>query len=319
MTRSSLRLALRLPSVADRPALSHSFSPKLRDVRGDRFTSFDHVAHVARAAEVSGFSSVVIPWDADGDDALVAAAAIARRARGIGVVADVDAAFGTPVYAAKMAATFQRFSGNALGWRFVLDDAALSASGRALGDPLLGQDRVERADEFLTIARGIWTATPFSYAGRFFEVRDGGLLPPLSGRPFPEVHTAGAASSVVDLAARHADVHIWPARAPESIAAQVAQLDGVAEALDRRLVHAVELDVVARETEDEAWDEASSTALAGPGSLVGSYAQVASQLRSYREAGIDRFVVTARPALEEAYRLGAQLLPLLADDLVGTR
>ena len=48
-------------------------------------------------------------------------------------------------------------------------------------------------------------------------------------------------------------------------------------------------------------------------SLVGSYAKVAETLKAYRDLGIDTFLLAASPHFDEAYRLGAELLPLLQD------
>jgi alkanesulfonate monooxygenase len=45
--------------------------------------------------------------------------------------------------------------------------------------------------------------------------------------------------------------------------------------------------------------------------LVGGYDALAEQIRGYVELGIDRFVLSANPALEEAYRVGEKLLPRL--------
>jgi alkanesulfonate monooxygenase len=96
------------------------------------------------------------------------------------------------------------------------------------------------------------------------------------------------------------------------------------------------LDLLARETDDEALRDAVrfrgqisessvSSAIEGPGLwdglsaartgaasvLVGSYGRVAEELSKYQEIGISTFVLGAIPHLEEAYRIGAHVLPLL--------
>ena len=47
-------------------------------------------------------------------------------------------------------------------------------------------------------------------------------------------------------------------------------------------------------------------------SLVGSHAEVAALIEEYHAAGIDEFVLSGVPHLEEAYRFGEGVLPLLA-------
>ena len=45
--------------------------------------------------------------------------------------------------------------------------------------------------------------------------------------------------------------------------------------------------------------------------LVGSHAQVADRIAEYHELGIDEFVLSGYPHLEEVYRVGEGLLPEL--------
>lgn len=51
---------------------------------------------------------------------------------------------------------------------------------------------------------------------------------------------------------------------------------------------------------------------AGPGlGLVGSYEQVAEQLQGLIDLGVDSFILAGTPHLEEAYRVGEEVLPLV--------
>jgi alkanesulfonate monooxygenase len=55
-----------------------------------------------------------------------------------------------------------------------------------------------------------------------------------------------------------------------------------------------------------------STLRAGPAlGLVGSYEQVAENLSSLVDLGVDSFILAATPHLEEAYRIGEEVLPLV--------
>lgn len=47
--------------------------------------------------------------------------------------------------------------------------------------------------------------------------------------------------------------------------------------------------------------------------LVGSYAQVAERLAEYVDIGVSSFILSAKPHLEEAYRVGEEVLPLVDD------
>ncbi|MFK9005205.1 LLM class flavin-dependent oxidoreductase [Pseudomonas pergaminensis] len=45
--------------------------------------------------------------------------------------------------------------------------------------------------------------------------------------------------------------------------------------------------------------------------LVGSYARVAERIEEYHQLGVDSFILSGFPHLEEAIHVGAQVLPLL--------
>jgi alkanesulfonate monooxygenase len=45
--------------------------------------------------------------------------------------------------------------------------------------------------------------------------------------------------------------------------------------------------------------------------LVGSHEEVAERIEEYRELGCDEFILSGYPHLEEAYRVGEGVLPLL--------
>ncbi|NUR89218.1 MAG: LLM class flavin-dependent oxidoreductase [Nonomuraea sp.] len=269
-----------LPLHADRPAQRP----------GD---PFDQLAQVGRAAELAALTGALAPFDPEGDESLVVSAALLRQSRHLRLVAGIHPAAATPVYAAKISASLQRFSGGRLDWWLQAD--LPPAVARAHGDFHTGADRQVRAEEFLTVARGVWTTPGYTFRGRFFEVLDGGFQPPLSGRPFPRVFLSGDP----DLSVHHADVHVYTHGQP------VAPLPGVELGLRVR--------VLAREDDHEA------VRPAGFDGLSGSYESVAAELRRYEELGVSHFFLEAEPYLEETYRLGEHLLPLLARETADAR
>src|SRR5262249_52362156 len=65
--------------------------------------------------------------------------------------------------------------------------------------------RLRMLDEALTCIRGLWTATPFSFTGEFYQFRDAVLLPRPVQRPHPPFVLGGSGRGLLRLAARHAD------------------------------------------------------------------------------------------------------------------
>ncbi|HEY8525003.1 MAG TPA: LLM class flavin-dependent oxidoreductase [Acidimicrobiales bacterium] len=252
----------------------------MTDDRPGRYRSFDLLSHGARAAEVSGFDGVVLPFDPAGEEPLVAAASLAGVTSRLQVTAGVPTSLATPVYVAKLAVTFQRWSGDRLGWWI---DADGPGAGPAYGDHLEGADRHERDLEFLRVARAVFSTSPLDHRGRFFTVEGGGFAPPLSGRPFPAVAVAGASERAVELAAAVGDRLVAPGlRSGDEVADLARRLRERAAAAGRRADLALELAVVAREDRDEAvaaagGADAAPGAGAAPGSDIANGAGAAGQ------------------------------------------
>jgi alkanesulfonate monooxygenase SsuD/methylene tetrahydromethanopterin reductase-like flavin-dependent oxidoreductase (luciferase family) len=161
----------------------------------------------ARTAELAGLSGVVVPFDPAGLDSLVLAAVLLRETTSLQVTAEFHPAIATPVYAAKLSASLQRFTASRLAWRLAVDlDPAVA---RSQGDFLTGPDRYARAAEFLTVAKHIWDLTTVDYSGRFYEVLNGGLPP--SDRRFPRVYLSGTSPEALELWAEHPAVHVLSA------------------------------------------------------------------------------------------------------------
>jgi alkanesulfonate monooxygenase len=290
---------------------SAGFHRSVRDERPGRFTYADYAVQVARAAELAGFDALFLPNDPDGDEPWVLGSALARETRHVKIVPEFSPGFGSAVYAAKLSFTFQRFFDDRLGWMLQLDEEAGD-------DP---DDRFLRAEELLIVAEGVWGEVPFDFAGRFFSVAGSALFGHhgsqnvrVSVRRFPPVFTRGEDERALRFSARHADVHIFDELDPRALAALIDRHRALADDAGRAVRYGLRVPIVAREYASEAHADHRRLIEGGhpfDEALTGTYAGVANRLRGYGELGIGTFVVDAVPRLEEAYRLGENLLPLL--------
>lgn len=314
------------------------------DPRPGRFGPFDDLHQIVDAAELSGLDGVVAPYDPLGEESWIVAGGALRATRHARVTVEFQPAFGTPVYAAKISATLQRISQGRLSWRLAVETDA--ADARARGDRVTGDDRYARTAEFLSVARGVWNETPvpgagfagtgFEFDGGHYAVIDGGFRGILSGLPFPRVYLSGTSSEAVELSAQHADVHLF-VETRDGLTGPLRQLRERAGVAGRTVRAGLEIPVIARETEQEAWarvhrqwhevhPESSAAALdLGDGrwsgfaefgypqavGLVGSYEQVAHRLSDYIAAGVETFVLSGHPHIEELHRTGEHLLHLV--------
>lgn len=275
------------------------------DGRDEKLNYFDHLAQVGRAAESSGFDGIFIPQTDEGEEPLIVAGALAREVSRIRIAPQLPAHFLSAVYTAKIATSFQRLTGG----RLVLNLATKDPADQAWhGYGWSEDEQIARADEFLTVFKGVWNEGPYSFEGQYYEVLNGGFAGPLKGQPQPEIFLTGTGDAALHLSARHADVHILDAKSPEAIASQIEALNILAAAQGRTLRYGLRAEIVARHTADEA--AAASEGTNDP-ALTGDFDQVAQRLAQYVDAGVDILILHSHPHLEEAYRIAQHVLPRL--------
>lgn len=254
-------------------------------------------AQLVRAAEIAGLDGVVAPYDVHGEDSLVAAADALRHTRWLEVVQEFHPFSLNPVYAAKVAASTQRFTQARLGWQLAVDAPVLSQPTPAADTPA---ERYARAAEFLTVARGVWENPDFTFEGVYHTVVNGGFREALAGLPFPRLHLTGTSDEALRLSAEHADVHVFTD--PATITEGARRLRSLT---DRPLQIALATTITVREHAEELRDAAPD-----PGGLSGTYDDVAGLITELSH-DVDAFVLTAHPRIEETYRIGEHLLPLV--------
>jgi alkanesulfonate monooxygenase len=348
-TRADGRLGHAQPSRRGErePGAGSPYSEGVSDPRGSRFNFIDHIQQIARAADLTGFDGVQIQHDVEGDESWIVAGAIARGTRHVRLITEFEASRGSAVYAAKNAASYQRYTGGRFAWQISTQPDALLRRRQA--DPLPDGDQLARIDEFLSVARGVLTTSPYNFKGRFFEVQDGGFKGPLSQQVVPQIYLSGDTEEALALSARQADVHVLPAQAPADVAAAIARLKTLAAQPGRQasgeLRIGLRIDIFARESEDEArhdvqrywsqtgrqlsadgrdpvlapqlWADVATQLTGARAALVGSYVQVIDRLAEYAGLGVDSFLLGAVTHFEEAYRVGEYILPALRARLAG--
>ncbi|OWW21803.1 LLM class flavin-dependent oxidoreductase [Noviherbaspirillum denitrificans] len=329
----------------------------------DGFTYIDYLAEIAHAAEISGFQGGLIPSFPMTDEPWVISSVLARETRTFRFMIPFQPGFLNPVTAARMTASLQR----ATGGRALYNIITGGGGPQQLwwGDTVGHDDRYTRTTEFLDIVRGVWNGGPFSYDGKFYHVEDAGLVDPLSKEDFPEIYFSGSSDAALVSASKHADYYLTWLEPFDDLREKFRRVKEKTDALGRKIKCAVRVDIVARPTEEEAWEEvrrgfdsidpaiirqflASSDGSESVGArrqranrpttlnsykdlivepnvwsgfsllrggqtqgIVGSYQQVAGRLDELVQLGADAFILASTPHLEEAYRVGEEVLPLV--------
>ncbi len=325
----------------------------------------DHLADIARAAELSGFAGGLLVSFPNTDDPWTVAPALARETKTFRFMIAFQPGFLNPVHAARMSASLQRVSGGRVVYNVI------SGGGGSAqlwwGDRVAHDDRYARTSEFLDVLRGVWSGGSFDFEGRFYSVKGGGLPPALSAQPFPEIYFSGSSDAAITAAGRHSDYYLSHLEPFDSLKEKLSRVRERAALEGRQAKFSLRFDILARRSAEQAWAEvkrgwasldpavlaqrgaqdgdavgfgrqrqfrpsvisqpedlAVDTAV-GPGlwggfhlfrggppiGVVGSYEQAAEWLDRYIDAGIDSFVLAGTPHLEESYRVGEEVLPLV--------
>lgn len=331
----------------------------------DRAPDLEYLSLVAGAAEKLGFTGALTPTSSWCEDAWVFTAALTQRTEHFKYLVAFRPGLQAPTLVAQAAATYQRISRNRLLLNVVTGGDDIEQ--RRFGDYLGKSERYERAAEFLTIFRQLWSGKPVTFTGKHLSVENATIIP---AETWPDIYLGGSSAEALEVAAEHADVHLtWgepPAQVAEKLDAvrhQVKNL-GRARRAAGELRFGIRLHVISRPTEEEAWAQAnkllagldpesikraqqvqrssqsegqrrmsalhggrtdnlevSPNLWAGIGlvrggagtALVGSHEQVADRIAEYHELGLDEFILSGYPHLEEAFSFGEGVIPILAE------
>ncbi len=273
-------------------------------------------------------------------DAWSTAAALAARTERIEILAAVKPGLRSPGVIAKMGANIDRISRGRFAINLV--SAWWPPEYEMLGaDALTHDDRYARAQEYISIIKGLWTQDRFSFEGVYYHVRQATLAPKPHRSPHPTIYAGGESDAGKDLAASIADVYLLNGRPLEELAPIIVDMTGRAAVRGRTLRYGTAAFVICRETEEAARAELARLAALKRGrviggdprtvmhqkkaddklrvginggtdaGLVGTPAQIAETLRRMAAEGIETFLLQFHPTLEELERFGTEVIPLL--------
>ena len=217
-----------------------------------RPASVPYLGQVARSAEQLGFEAALTPTGAWCQDAWVTTAMLAPLSERLKFLVAFRPDSVSPFLAAQMAGTFQNLSGGRLLLNVVTGGE--DHEQRMYGDFLDKDARYERADEFLTIVRRLWTGEPTDFVGSYLATENARLsqIPD----PLPQIYFGGSSPAGIEVAAKHADVYLTWGEPPAAVAEKIARVQAAAAAHGRELTYGIRLHTIARPTAEAAWSEA---------------------------------------------------------------
>lgn len=250
--------------------------------------SLDYNVALVQIAEEVGFEYALTQTRFMGNygaeyqhDSMMFSAALLAKTDRINVITAVLPGLFHPGVVAKQGATAdQIFNGR---WAIHVVSGWYRDEYDALGVAWPEHDeRYVRSREFIEILRGAWSEDGFSYAGKYWQI-DGYTIKPkplaMPDRQTPLVFQGGNSAAAQALAASVSDYYFMNGNSPEGIREQIENVRRLCGTTGRRVRFGVNAFVIARETEDEAWEELRS--------IVGGADNEAIQLfkEGIREAG----------------------------------
>jgi alkanesulfonate monooxygenase len=162
---------------------------------------------------------------------------------------------------------------------------------------------VRLTDQFLHIFRRVLAGQSVDFAGKYFEVHDARLFRPGIQKPYPELWFGGSSPAGQRVAAEHVDVYLTWGETPADVAAKIDSARKASAGQRDGLVISPNL-----------WAGVGLVRGGAGTALVGDPETVAARLKEYAALGIETFILSGYPHLEEAYRVAELLFPLLPLD-----
>ncbi|PYI54533.1 LLM class flavin-dependent oxidoreductase [Paenibacillus flagellatus] len=250
-------------------------------VEPERESTADYMIQVARAAEEAGFTFALVPTGNQCMNGWIVAATVAAHTRTLRPLVAVQPGLIAPLYASRMAATLDRLTGGRALINVVTGNYKdLTENGDPLADASYHDERYERTREFLQVMRSAWSkpkvrnasefysgealdpALKVRYEGSYYRIEGGASYPDPVTKPHPPIYFGGSSPIGKRVAAETADVYLMLAEPIDWMREQLDEMERYRSELrertgvDRPLKYGVRIQVLVRDTEERAWEDA---------------------------------------------------------------
>jgi len=221
-------------------------------------TGFDHLQQLASTIDKLGFYGALLATGQDEVHTLTAAMlATTKRMK---FVAAVHPGLIAPAKLAQIAQTIDRFSGGRLIYNVINGNDGVLPS---LGFHIKHDERYLFSYEYWDAFSKVYAGDSSGYDGQYIKIapKPSPLVTPNRGQltqHLPSIPLWGAGTSApgVEQAAKLLDVYLSFADKPPALGEKFKRVGAEAEKLGRKLTFGTRLQIIVRETEEEAWEYA---------------------------------------------------------------
>lgn len=252
-TNAPLRFGWFIPTYGDAATLT----PGADDERIP--PGIDLFVDVAEAAERAGFDYALVPVAVGCWEAWISCAMVAARTTKLKLLVAARPGYIVPTMMAKMISTFDQLTNGRIYINLIAGGSTteLAADGIYYGH----DERYEIMDEGVEIMKRVWTEPePVTFRGKHFDIQGAVVRPAPLQQPYPRFYIGGESEAAREVGAKHADVFFFWGDTPENTAEKIVDIRARAERQGRggELTFGMRLQIVVRDTEEEAWASAWS-------------------------------------------------------------
>lgn len=336
------------------------------DPAQSRTVDYHYLKALAASVDARGYSGALFASQpTHGLDPFVVCGSLLHVAPRMRFLLALHPSLFTPTQLVKQVTTLDRISGGRILLNVVTGHDSFAAAGVHLDH---GQ-RYEHCDEFLEVYRRMMRGETVDFDGKYLQVKGAKAEFPAIQQPYPPLWFGGSSEAARAVSAKHIDKFLTWGEPPPQTSELIADMRKRAAAHGRTMTFGIRLNLILRETDEEAWAEAQSMLdrtsdahlaamqkkissqvaysqkrqssyntgarpkhardlevypnlwsglgllRVGPGiALVGGPESIAARLKEYQSIGIDAFILSGNPFLEEAHRFADLVMPLLPLD-----
>ncbi|MDB5380511.1 MAG: hypothetical protein JWO26_143 [Rhodospirillales bacterium] len=210
----------------------------------------------AQTHECAGFDQVLVGYYSSSAEGFNVASYAAAHTRTLSYLIAHRPGIVSPTLAARAAATFDHLSNGRISLHIIA--GVTDEEQESEGDFLAKDARYERAAEYLSVIRRMWTAdAPFDHEGPYYRFRGAWTAVKPLQKPYPPLFFGGASEGALDMGAEHCDVYALYGEPLKETAERIADFRQRAKKFGRSPRFNISFRPIIAPTEGEAWDKAS--------------------------------------------------------------
>lgn len=226
----------------------YPWSPK-----GARITDFSYFRQMAGAVDHCGYTGALLATGGAAHDAWLTGAALIPVTERMKFIIAVHPGIVAPMMLAQKSVTFDQFSKGRLILNVITGEKHQFPQ---YGLELEHDQRYALTDEYWGVWRRLMSGETVDFEGKYVKLRGAKLMLEPYQKPYPPLFFGGSSAPAMAVAAKHVDTYLTWGEPPPQAAEKIAKVRALAAAQGRKLRFGIRLNVIVRETKEEAWDHA---------------------------------------------------------------